>query len=93
MIISKTKAQYNKSLSDTYLGNPLIEALPKMAGESDLNQFVMLPAQNIKNDRLKDKSQRIPLCENLFDTIIPTEFFWSLYQIIYSMLYNSYKGL
>ena len=91
MKISKTKAQYNKSLSDSYLGNPLIEALPQMAGESALNQFVMLPADNVKSDRMMDKSQRIPLCENLFDTIIPTEFFWPLYQVMYSMLYNSYK--
>jgi hypothetical protein len=82
-------AEYNTELIERYVNNPLIASLPPMANEAQITEFFMRLPKIYRNG---PQQQRIAQCEDLFDVIIPTENYWPLYQIVYSMLFNSYAN-
>lgn len=82
-------AEYNRNLCSRYLGNPLIEAIPEMMSEGE---FIGAMTRTIEPDTSAPLHQRVAMCEDLHDVIIPTEFYWPVYQIVYSMLLNSYAN-
>lgn len=87
MTISIADAEYNTDLNERYRDNPLIASLPPMLSESEVTKYFMRTPNIYRGGSI---NQRVFQCEDLFDVVIPTENYWPIYQIVYSMLFNSY---
>lgn len=89
MTISFADAQYNTNLIERYVNNPLIASLPPMLNEAQVAEYFLRKPKIYRDGPIH---QRISQCEDLFDVVIPTENYWPLYCIVYSMLFNSYAN-
>ena len=87
--INVADAEYNTELIERYVNNPLIASLPPMLDESEVSKYFMRTPNIYREGSIH---QRVFQCEDLFDVVIPTENYWPIYQIVYSMLFNSYAN-